>query len=73
MAENKTVSEQLIEIDAAISAILTGGQKYRIGTRELTRADLALLFQKQKELRALADTGDPELIDNTYVAVFKGR
>ncbi len=68
-----TPTQRLAEVNAAISAILGGGQKYKIGTRELTRADLALLYQMQKELQAQVDEGAADLLDNTYVAVFKGR
>lgn len=70
---DQTPSQRLTEVNAAISAILSGGQKYKIGTRELTRADLAMLYQMQKELQAQEDGGCGDLLDNTYVAVFKGR
>lgn len=48
MAENAifpfgTPKEQLDAVNQAIYSILAGGQSYRIGTRSLTRADLAEL------------------------------
>lgn len=46
--------DQLAEIDAAITAIATRGQRYRIGTRELWRADLEWLTSERKRLQPLA-------------------
>ena len=39
-----TPAELLGEVDKAIQAILVGGQSYKIGSRSLARADLALLL-----------------------------
>ena len=47
MSDTRT---QLEEINAAISAILAGGQSYKIGNRSLTRADLTTLYKMKKEL-----------------------
>lgn len=43
-------TEQLAEINEAISAILNGAQSYRIGTRSLTRANLRDLLQERQRL-----------------------
>ena len=69
-----TPAEMLIEVDNAIQKILVGGQSYKIGSRSLTRADLALLRNMMNELQAqLAAGEDTHLISDTYVAVFDGR
>lgn len=51
----KTYAEQLEEVQAAISAILTGGQSYSIstgqGARGLTRASLGELRELEAQLR----------------------
>ena len=39
---NYKASEMLTEVNNAICAVLVGGQSYKIGTRQLTRADLSL-------------------------------
>ena len=45
-----TPEEQLNTINEAIYAVLKGGQSYKIGTRELARADLKQLLKMQKQL-----------------------
>lgn len=47
----KTTTEQLEEVQAAITAILTGGQAYGIAGRSLTRASLPDLYKREKELK----------------------
>lgn len=42
--------EQLKEIESAISAIISGAQEYRIGTRSLRRADLTILYRERDRL-----------------------
>ena len=70
----KSASEQLQEVNEAISKILSGGQSYKIGSRSLTRASLTELFARQKELQAEVNSeGNSDLLDNTYVAYFDGR
>lgn len=54
-----TTAERLAEIQAAISAILTGGQEYTIGSRKLRRADLAQLQELEQQLQS-------ELASETY-------
>lgn len=69
-----TPAELLGEVDKAVQAILVGGQSYKIGSRSLTRADLALLLSTRKDLQAqIAAEGDGGLFSDTYVAFFDGR
>ena len=69
-----TNEEQLAEVNNAIYAVLRGGQSYRIGSRQLSRADLSLLRAMREELQAeIAAEGESSLLDNTYVAVFEPR
>lgn len=67
----KTKEERLAEIDEAITAIIKGGQSYRIGTRSLTRADLGMLRAMRKEILSSDSSGD--LLENTFVAIFDRR
>jgi hypothetical protein len=72
--ERKTPAERLQDVNMAIEKILLGGQSYQIGSRKLTRGDLAILRQMQKELQAeVAAENDSPFFDDTYVAVFQGR
>jgi len=48
-----TAKAELKVVDAAITAILSGAQSYRIGTRSLTRADLATLYKRKNTLEDL--------------------
>ena len=69
-----TPEDQLNTVNEAIYAILKGGQSYRIGTRELARADLKQLFDMQKRLQsAVAKDADSKLFEETVVGVFDGR
>lgn len=73
--ENKyTAAEMLGEVNNAIYTVLVGGQSYKIGTRQLTRADLNLLYKMKNDLMAQVQTeGSSNLLDDTYVSVFTGR
>lgn len=51
----KTYTEQLIEVQAAISKIITGAQSYGEMGRNLTYADLPTLLEQEKYLRIMAD------------------
>lgn len=79
MADNEetfgtTAAEQLKNVKDAIYAILVSGQSYKIGTRSLTRADLAQLRAMKKELEAeVASDKASNLFGDTYVGVFDGR
>jgi hypothetical protein len=44
---------ELEQIDTAITAILSGAQSYRIGTRSLARADLSALYKRKDMLEDL--------------------
>ena len=69
-----TPQQRLTEVNQAIQSVLLGGQSYRIGSRSLTRADLALLRSMRDELEAeIANMEPSPLLPNTYVAVFEGR
>ena len=70
----ETPEEMLKEVNAAIYKVLVGGQSYKIGSRELTRADANLLYNMRNDLMTqVANQGSSRLLDNTYVAVFDGR
>ena len=70
----KDKTELLRQVNAAIKTILVGGQSYKIGSRSLTRADLAMLKSLRDDLEAqiAADDSRP-LLGRTYVAFFDGR
>lgn len=70
-----TIVEQLQQVNDAIAAIEIGGQEYQIGTRRLKRADLSLLYQRQRELQQqLATENEGGLtLSNTSVAIFDRR
>ena len=66
--------EMLDQVNNAISAVLAGGQSYKIGSRSLTRADLAQLKAIRDDLEARIDSGESAcLLDRTFVAFFDGR
>lgn len=72
--QDMTKEQQLAEVNKAIYAVLSGGQSYAIGSRNLTRADLSLLKSMREELEAqLTSDAASHLLDNTFVAVFDGR
>lgn len=72
--EKYTASEMLEKVNDAINSVLVGGQSYRIGSRQLTRADLKLLYDMKNDLTAqIASEGSSSLLDDTVVAVFSGR
>ena len=72
--EQITASEMLDKVNNAIYAVPIGGQSYKIGSRQLTRADLKLLYDMKNDLTAqIAAQGGGQLLDDTVVAVFSGR
>ncbi len=73
MGNDMTPEERLNEVNKAISNILVGGQEYRIGSRSLTRADLNILLNMQRDLQSQLANQDTRLMDNTYIGVFNGR
>ena len=69
-----TAAEMLESVNNAIMAIMVGGQSYKIGSRNLTRADLQTLVDLKNDLTAQAAAEDSTgLIDDCYVAIFDGR
>ena len=71
---NKKPAEMLEQVNNAITAVLSGGQSYKIGSRQLTRADLAMLKAMRDDLEAQVAAETPgSLLDHTYVAMFDGR
>ncbi len=69
-----TAGELLNEVNKAIAAVLVGGQAYRIGSRQLTRANITELRNLRADLTAqTAQEAGSGLLDNVSVAVFDGR
>ena len=68
-------TEQLAEVNIAITKILSGGQSYQIGSRRMTRADIGVLYQMKKELESAvnSDEGSGGLGRGVAVSVFDGR
>ena len=74
MDEKMTPAEMLAQVNTAITTVLCGGQSYKIGSRSLTRADLAMLKSMRDDLEApLATEESGPLMGRTYVAYFDGR
>lgn len=67
--------EQMLEdVNNAITAIMVGGQSYKIGSRQLTRADLTQLYKIKNDLTAqLSQEKSGGLFDDCYVGIFDGR
>ena len=69
-----TAEQRLEEVNKAIQAVLLGGQSYKLGSRSVTRADLALLRAMRNELEAELASGESSmLLSDTFVAVFDSR
>ena len=74
MDEYMKPGERLAQVDAAIAAVQAGGQSYKLGSRSLTRADLAQLRALRDDLAAQAAQENSEgLLHGVYVARFDGR
>lgn len=70
----QTPQEMLNEVNRAIYKVLVGGQSYKLGSRELTRADANLLYSMRNDLMTQINSeGNSGLLDSTYVAIFDGR
>lgn len=68
-----TSAEMLANVNSAITAILLGGQSYKIGSRQLTRADLSMLYKMRKELESGINADENSgngFFDDCYVAVW---
>lgn len=70
---NMTAQELLEQVDQAIVNITVGGQSYKIGSRQLNRADLKTLYDIKNDLMAQVAGDTPGLLDDCYVAVFDRR
>lgn len=70
-----TIQEQLAQINEAITAIEIGGQEYQLGPMRLKRADLNLLYKRQKELQMQLnmESNRGPLLANTSAAYFDRR
>jgi len=68
-----TTEEMLAQVNEAIGDILIAGQSYRIGSRQLTRADLAELKNLRKTLMQESANADADIFAGAYVAIFDGR
>ena len=66
----ETPKEQLEVLNKAIYAILAGGQSYKIGTRSLTRADLATLIEERNRIEMQIQGKSTELLDGAYAVDF---
>ena len=74
MNNNYTAREMLEEVNNAIYTVLVGGQSYKLGTRQMTRADLNLLYKMKNDLTAqIQSENGNHLLDDTYVAIVSGR
>lgn len=74
MAEKYSTKDLLDKVNEAIVAIAVGGQAYRIGSRQLTRADLKQLYTMKNDLTAQIAAGNSGgFFDDCYVGVFDGR
>ena len=72
--DRQTLAQRLLEVDTAIHAVLLGGQSYKLGTRSVTRADLAPLRKMRDDLAAQLQTEENgNLLGGVVVAVFEGR
>jgi len=70
-----TTQDELQQVNNAIAAIEIGGQEYQIGSRRLKRADLSVLYRRQKELKDQLEVekSDGFGLANTSVAIFDRR
>lgn len=68
-----TAQEMLAEVNNAIYAICVGGQSYRMGSRQLNRADLNTLYKIKNDLMAQVAGTTQGLLDDCYVAEFDRR
>ena len=65
-----TTKEQIAQLNLAISSIENGAQEYRLGSRQLRRPDLSLLYQERRNLQRQQDN---ENGGGTFVAAFDRR
>ena len=60
---------QLASVNAAISAIESGAQEYKIGTRSVRRADLSTLYLERHRLESIIERAS----GTTTVGVMRRR
>lgn len=60
---------QLDSVNAAISAIESGAQEYKIGTRSVRRADLSTLYSERHRLESIIERAS----GTTTVGVMRRR
>ncbi len=73
MEVQMTPQDMLTEVNNAIYAICVGGQSYKIGSRQLNRADLKTLYDMKNDLMAQVAGTTPGFLDDCFVAIFDGR
>lgn len=73
MEVQMTPQAMLTEVNNAIYAICVGGQSYKIGSRQLNRADLKTLYDMKNDLMAQVAGTTPGFLDDCFVAIFDGR
>ena len=64
MEERLTAQDLLQQVDQAIVNITVGGQSYKLGSRQLERADLNTLYKIKNDLMAQAAGTTPGLLDD---------
>jgi len=67
----KTLLQQLESVQTAIEAVLSS-QSYKFGGRELTRADLDVLYAREDRLEAKINRYGPDHIPGQNVSVRRG-
>lgn len=66
-----TPEKKLAVLNDAIYKILVGGQSYKIGSRQLTRADLnRVIAERDKIEQQIVNAEDSPLFPGTYAADF---
>lgn len=65
-----TTQQQIDQINKAIEAIENGAQEYQIGTKKITRANIATLYHERERLENKLYT---ERNGGVYVATFDRR
>jgi len=77
ITSSASLLERYQNVSDAIDKILQGGQSYKIGSRQLQRADLAALIKERDRLESAIVSrktqDNPGLFDDTVVAYFEGR
>nr|DAL24349.1 MAG TPA_asm: head to tail adaptor [Caudoviricetes sp.] len=74
-ADDTITGLTLSQVEEAITAIMEGGQSYKIGTRSLTRANLTELVSLRNQLKTESNDASAEAsgIPGCSIALFSGR